>query len=279
MNNSRGPDNSPSQRGVSSNGQDELGQASTRDLSGFRDGTLSRDDLLFLQERGMALRHVSTKERMERESRNGVQRGDAVSLAFPEKFLTDEDLPHAYKANMKGVCRTFSSLTEDQNLPVVPLSMIPKEALPAVELRFSDAIRKFIKTSIKWDAPMALESATSISEMVQMLEAACGGFLLGAFQHAEHPDDFRNYPLGKCGVQYVAADKMVGSFSLEGLYNNYFLFSAGGVRAFRELLASNRSEDEVANARCYEMIVDMGVDYVWSKFVSLVRSTREGGVA
>jgi len=216
----------------------------------LRDLTLTWEDLTFLSSEGWAMRHTIDIKAAEKESNEGIVMGDAVSLAAPQNFISDEFI----KSNDLFTKYRISKYE-------YPIRFIPEEEKDEIILKFSQAIKNFMSDSIGMDVNSCSNYNTSNRELIELLTKLHSSFVIAKIAGANFPYDHDNYyGLGKCGKQNVEPENVVDLINLQNSEN--IVLDLG-----LEIEELNKPVDKST----YDKIKTKCVSEIWNSFIRLVR--------
>lgn len=212
---------------------------------------LTWDEFVFLSDQSWGLRHVTSQERAERELREGIDSGDAVSLAAPLNFIPPEALEAI-------------GIDKVKYLPVATVvQVVPDEYKEQIVSNFEQAVRLFLEESAGLDIVRLATEETATKEVIARLTTTNFAFLMAKFQGADTPYDVKAYfGLGKCGKRTVSAEDMVSLIRLDG----------DGV----EFGFSQEELDSALSREKFDRIKKSCSSEIWGKIVGVVRERKVG---
>lgn len=216
-----------------------------------RDEQVTWQDLCYLRQNEWALRHVSNLQNAQREMTQGIEKGDAVSLACPQSLLVKtSELPAIFTM-----------------LPIssIALGLIPADLQISIRLLFADSVKEFIEESIKRDINNFASDRISVAETIKILDLQRSGVTVGIFRSARHPYDTSHYfGLGKCGVQQVAPEQLIEILVVKGLAE--------------ELVSGDFSPEKqsgLLDKTYHQLIARACAEQIWRKLLVTIKGQRE----
>ncbi|MFA5025282.1 MAG: hypothetical protein WC503_02155 [Candidatus Shapirobacteria bacterium] len=214
-------------------------------------GGLDWDDLLFLGEQNLALRHVTNLSDAKREVAEGIRGGDAVSLSAPINFVEAEMLPDIENIENYPLWAISEMLSDDQRQQVIN--------------SFEEAIQNFIRDGVGFDLNSFSENVTT-REVVEDLFNNKLAFLMAKFQGAKYPYDIDGYyQLGKCGKQVVPPENVVAGIDLENEMDQVF----SDLGFSEDELISGLSQEK------FDKIREVCTPKIWKKVVLTIKAEKD----
>ncbi|MFA6421864.1 MAG: hypothetical protein WCV92_00440 [Candidatus Buchananbacteria bacterium] len=185
----------------------------------YKDGPeLEFDDLLFIHENSLGLRHLTTKEQADREASEGIEAGDAVAIANIYNLLREEDEKIIIK-NHPALIKRASSIGYTVS---EALSHIQKEEDIDPEVKrhliedFSDSIIKFFLESMGWDIrSLGDGDSQTAGQIIDKLIETGSTFLIIRSDHESPYDEKVYYGLGKYGKADIEPDDIIYKINLD----------------------------------------------------------------
>lgn len=183
-------------------------------------GRMTWEDLCFIAEHNLGLRHVSSQKRLEEERSNGIAWGDALAICRVADLIDIADLPSTVIGQKAERAKEFLPL----RLLGVALS---EEAKLKLANRFQAEINRFIEDSVGIDIN-ELEG-NIVDERLVLHGQLESSFVIASWSYGCSWDKRSYYGLGKFGKGTIAPDKVVGGFSILDVTTDGDLPSEGAV--------------------------------------------------
>jgi hypothetical protein len=190
-----------------------------------KESELLYDDLLFLNRESIGLRHVTGRERAEKEMKEGVNLGDAVAVGSFFNLIDQQEIEDAVRVTQeKG-----SSLKPDINKAISRGFLLgdfirygyielPENLKNELTERFSSVLLEFFDESMIRDLSQQgnrLEQIETVDAVIDKIIKSDPHFLVGKFNGADMANKEWSYPMGKCHKQNVSPENIYSSFNIE----------------------------------------------------------------